>query len=78
MEKKEEQAATQDKKEWAEMSDDEQEYDNNEQEVQVKKEKKKKIPQAKKGFKNDRGDYVVTSIFVPDLRQGANADKKEK
>lgn len=75
----EKEATTQENKDWAEMSDGEEpEADNNEQEMQVKKEKKKKIPQAKKGFKNDRGDYVVTSIFVPDLRGGVNGEKKEK
>ena len=30
--------------------------------------KKKKIPAAQKGFKNDRGDYVVTTINIPDMR----------
>lgn len=65
------------KKDWAEMEDDEDpEADAEREQAEVKKEKKKKVPQAKKGFKNDRGDYVVTSIVVPDLRVGAN--KKEK
>lgn len=73
----EEKPVAQEKKEWAEMSDDDEpEADSKDQEQEVKKEKKKKIPQAKKGFKNDRGDYVVTSIVVPDLRSGV--DKKEK
>lgn len=65
------------KKDWAEMEDDEDpEADADAEKAEVKKEKKKKIPQAKKGFKNDRGDYVVTSIVVPDLRVGL--EKKEK
>lgn len=65
------------KKDWAEMEDDEEpEADAEKEQAEVKKEKKKKVPAAKKGFKNDRGDYVVTSIVVPDLRVGA--EKKEK
>lgn len=34
-------------------------------------------PKTQKGFKNDRGDYVVTTIDIHDLRTGVN-DKKEK
>lgn len=61
------------KQDWAEMSDGE------EPEQEVKDEekakitiKKKKIPAAQKGFKNDRGDYVVTTINIPDMRTGVN------
>ena len=59
------------KKDWAEMSDGE------EPEAEAKEEdkakitiKKKKVPAAQKGFKNDRGDYVVTTINIPDMRTG--------
>lgn len=31
---------------------------------------KKVIPPAKKGTKNVRGDYVVTTIDIPDMRTG--------
>jgi len=31
---------------------------------------KKIIPPAKKGSKNERGDYVVTTIDIPDMRTG--------
>jgi|TARA_B110001450_G_C17554563_1_gene454110 hypothetical protein len=76
MEKTNAQEKPAEKKDWAEMEDDnDSDKDAEEEQVQVKKEKKKKIPQAKKGFKNDRGDYVVTSIVVPDLRV---TEKKEK
>jgi hypothetical protein len=64
------------KKDWAEMSD------GDEPETEVKEEdkakitvKKKKVPAAQKGFKNDRGDYVVTSINIPDMRQGVKKDE---
>jgi hypothetical protein len=71
-----------DKKDWAEMEDDEDpeadaEREQADAEKAAKKEKKKRIPQAKKGFKNDRGDYVVTSIVVPDLRAGGEAKEKK-
>lgn len=74
----EEKPAAQEKKDWAEMSDGEDPEDQKEQEQEVKKEKKKKIPQAKKGFKNDRGDYVVTSIVVPDLRVKNEKELKDE
>mmetsp|Transcript_16299 Transcript_16299/g.25184 ORF Transcript_16299/g.25184 Transcript_16299/m.25184 type:complete len:106 (-) Transcript_16299:587-904(-) len=69
MENKEDQ-----KKDWAEMSDEE------EHEVAAKEEgdkpqhtiKQSKKKTQQKGFKNDRGDYVVTSILIPELQ------KKEK
>ena len=78
MEKTNAQEKPAEKKDWAEMEDDnESDKDAEEEQVQVKKEKKKKIPQAKKGFKNDRGDYVVTSIVVPDLRAGTEAKEKK-
>lgn len=51
---------------WAEMSDGEEEEEQQEQTQNVEKDKKK-VPAAKKGFKNDRGDYVVTTIDLPDM-----------
>ena len=72
----------QDKKAWAEMSDEEVEepVQQEEQAVEQKEEvvPKKKIPQAKKGFKNDRGDYVVTSINIPDLRTNIKKTNENK
>ena len=66
------------KKDWAEMSDGE------EPEAEAKEEekakitiKKKKIPAAQKGFKNERGDYVVTTINIPDMRTGVNKNDEE-
>lgn len=51
--------------------------DEEEAEAAAKKEAKKKIPPPKKGTKNDRGDYVVTTIDIPDMRTGLK-DNKEK
>ena len=59
------------KKDWAEMSDGEEpEADAKEDEKAKITIKKKKIQAAQKGFKNDRGDYVVTTINIPDMRTG--------
>lgn len=59
------------KKDWAEMSDGEEPEQEATQEEKAKITiKKKKIPAAQKGFKNDRGDYVVTTINIPDMRTG--------
>lgn len=67
------------KKDWAEMSDGEEpEAEAKEEEKSHTIKKKQKVPAAKKGFKNDRGDYVVTSINIPDTRTGVNKEKKEK
>ena len=41
-----------------------------EAEAAAKREAKKKIPPTKKGNKNERGDYVVTTIDIPDMRTG--------
>ena len=61
------------KKDWAEMSDGEEpEADAKEDEKAKITIKKKKIQAAQKGFKNDRGDYVVTTINIPDMRTGVN------
>jgi len=64
---------------WAEMSDNDAEEQPEENE-EVKKEHvikpaKKKVPAEQKGIKNARGDYVVTSIDIPDLRAGVKKDK---
>lgn len=62
------------KQDWAEMSNDEDDEPNQaakeEEKVEEKKEVKKVIPPAKKGSKNARGDYVVTTIDIPDMRTG--------
>ena len=65
------------KKDWAEMSDGEEPEQEAQQEDKAKVTvKKKKVPAAQKGFKNDRGDYVVTTINIPDMRTGV-AKKNE-
>ena len=53
---------------WAEMSDGE-DAEQEEEKVQST-EPKKNIPVPKKGTKNKGGDYVVTKIDIPDLRDG--------
>lgn len=59
------------KQDWAEMSDGEEPEQETKDEEKAKITiKKKKIPAAQKGFKNDRGDYVVTTINIPDMRTG--------
>ena len=65
-------------KDWAEMSDGEEEVEETEQTQQVEEKEKKKVPAAKKGFKNDRGDYVVTTIDIGDMRSTAKKEQKEK
>ena len=41
-------------------------------------EKRVVIPSTKKGFKNKQGDYVVTTINIPDMRDGLKAEKAAK
>ena len=66
------------KKDWAEMSDGEEpETETKEEEKAKITIKKKKIPAAQKGFKNDRGDYVVTTINIPDMRSGINKQDED-
>jgi hypothetical protein len=38
---------------------------------------KPKPPPTKKGVKNDRGDYVVTSIDIPDMRTGVSKKNED-
>ena len=64
------------KKDWAEMSDGEEPEDTKEDE-KAKITIKKKTPAAQKGFKNDRGDYVVTTINIPDMRSGVNKNDED-
>jgi len=35
------------------------------------------VPAAKKGYKNDRGDYVVTTIEIHDTRVGIKKENAE-
>lgn len=64
------------KKDWAEMSDGEEPEQEAKDEEKAKITiKKKKVPAAQKGFKNDRGDYVVTTINIPDMRTGMKNDE---
>ena len=58
------------------MSDGEEEVEEQEQ-TQAVKEEKKKVPATKKGFKNDRGDYVVTTIDLPDMKVTKKDDDKD-
>ena len=66
------------------MSNDEDDDQPAEQEAQPEEaqpkeeEKKVYIPPTKKGFKNKQGDYVVTTINIPDTREGLKADKAAK
>lgn len=70
-------ASKEEKKDWAEMSDGEEPEDVKEDDKAKVTVKKKKIPAAQKGFKNDRGDYVVTTINIPDMRTGVNKEDNE-
>ena len=64
---------------WAEMSDQEEEQEQPaEEKNHVIKPAKKKIPPAQKGTKNSHGDYVVTSIDIPDMRTGVKKDDEGK
>lgn len=73
-------------KDWADMSDDEEDGKLNATKEEKKVEKKaeeekpvekKYIPPTKKGTKNKRGDYVVTSINVVDTRTGIKDKEQE-
>ena len=44
---------------------------------QKNKGKREFISTAQKGFKNDRGDYVVTSINIPDMRTDVKKNQDE-
>ena len=67
------------KKEWAEMSDDEDENEtagaNEEAETKPEPEPKKIIPPTQKGTKNKQGDYIVEKFEIPDFRDGIKAKK---
>ena len=49
--------------------------ENREEGEKVIKQKKQKLPPKKAAVKNDRGDYVVTSIDIPDMRHGMREEK---
>ena len=69
------------KQDWAEMSNDEEEEAQparEEEKVEEIKVVKKIIPPAKKGHKNTRGDYVVTTIDIPDMRTGLSKGGENK
>jgi len=55
---------------WADMSDGQPEEEETADKQHVIKPAKKKA----KGFKNKQGDYVVTSIDIPDMRSGMKKD----
>ena len=60
------------------MSDDAEEEDQQQEEKQhTIKVVKKKIPPTVKGTKNSQGDYVVTTIDIPDIRTGIKKDGGE-
>ena len=83
MEGAKEQDPTKKTDDWAEMSD---EAEDPEQEAgadgeaknHVIKQAKKKIPPTQKGTKNKQGDYVVTTIDIPDIRTGVKKEGEEK
>ena len=59
---------------WADMSDNgEEEEEEKQQEAAV--EEKPKVKKPIKGTKNKDGDYVVTTIDIPDMRTGVKAEK---
>ena len=62
---------------WAEMEDDEgeEEAKGDDQQEEVEQEPKKVIPPPMKGTKNKQGDYVVTTIDIPDSRDGVSKKK---
>lgn len=73
----EEKKAADANKDWAEMSDGEAEEAEQEdkdkeqkEKMHVVKEKKVKPPPAKKGRKNQQGDYIVDKIEIEDNRVG--------
>ena len=69
------------KKDWAEMSDDDGENDTGAAEEQKPKpepEVKKYIPPTQKGTKNKQGDYIVTSFEIPDIRDESKAQKDQE
>ena len=55
---------------WAEMSD------GHEEEVEDDKVAVKVVKKKAKGFKNKAGDYVVTTIDIPDIRTKKNKDEE--
>ena len=64
---------------WAEMSD-EQDGADEQAAVEVKKPvipKGTKNQTVKKGVKNDRGDYIITKIEIPDNRIHKENEEKE-
>lgn len=75
------------KEDWAEMSDGDGDNDNNEEgkeeeskteKINIIRQQKKKVPQPMKGQKNQRGDYIVTTIDIPDTRTKNKIDQNEK
>ena len=72
-----------DKKDWAEMSDDDGDNDAaaaEEQKPKPEPEVKKVIPPPQKGSKNKQGDYIVTSFEIPDIRDESkkkNVDEED-
>lgn len=67
------------KKNWAEMSDDDAENENatanEESQSKPEPEPKKIIPPTQKGTKNKQGDYIVEKFEIPDFREGLKQDK---
>lgn len=60
---------------WAEMSDEHEEEEAEEQKQQAEKPPKKKA--APKGAKNKDGDFIVTTIDIPDMRTGIKGGKDD-
>lgn len=70
------------KKDWAEMSDEEGENDTagaaEEQEPKQAPEPKKVIPATQKGTKNKQGDYIVEKFEITDFRDDIKKNKENE
>ena len=72
---------------WADLSDaDEGADDQNadapftrgEESKKTEQPKPVRVPNAKKGIKNVRGDYIVTKIEIPDIKSKKDGENKNK
>lgn len=68
---------------WADLSDQDNEADDQTADAttgddgkKTEKPKVVKVPNAKKGVKNVRGDYIVTKIEIPDIKSKRDGGDK--
>jgi len=66
---------TQKTEDWAEMSDNGEEEEEEKQQ-DANAEEKPKVKKPIKGTKNKDGDYVITTLDIPDMRTGINKAEK--